>query len=74
MKLQFQAPPLGAPYHPQAWCALLAPEQSARSQPRPKIQFLPRATSTKAVLPLPFPTPVAVPGASLTAPKTIEYA
>jgi len=56
------------------WCALLAPEQAARSQPQPKIQFLPRATSTKAVLPLLIPTPVAVPGASLTAPKTIEYA
>jgi hypothetical protein len=74
MKQPFPALSLGAPHRLQAWCALLAPEQAARSQPQPKIQFLPRATSTKAVLPLLIPTPVAVPGASLTAPKTIEYA
>src|SRR5271165_1014456 len=67
MKLQLPAPPLGAPNHPQAWCALLAPEPAVPSQPRPKIQFPPRATSTKTVLPLRFPTPVALPGASLTA-------
>ena len=74
MKLPFQAPTLGAHHRQQAVCALLASEQVIRSQPRPKIQFPPQATSTKAVLPLLIPTPVAVPRASLTAPKTIEYA
>src|SRR5271165_1410110 len=57
MKQPFPALSLGALHHPEACCALLAPEQAARSQPQPKIQFLPRATSTKAVLPLPIPTP-----------------
>ena len=54
--------------------ALLASEQVIHSQSRPKIQFPSPATSTKTVLPLLFPTPLAVPGASLTAPKTIHYA
>ena len=45
MKLPFQAPPLGAPHHPQALCTLLAPEQAARSQPRPKVPFPPYANS-----------------------------
>jgi hypothetical protein len=69
MKLQFQAPPLGAHHRQQAVCALLASQQVIRSQPQPKIQLLPPATSTKTVLPLLFPTPVAVSGASLTAPQ-----
>ena len=45
MKLQFQAPPLGAPHHPQVLCALLAPEQAIHSQPWPKIPFPPHANS-----------------------------
>ena len=72
MKLQFHAATLGAHHRQQAVCALLASEQVIRSQPQPKIQSLPPATSTKAVLPLLIPTPVAVPGASLTTPNTIE--
>ena len=44
MKLPFQAPTLGAHHRQQAVCALLASEQVIRSQPRPKIQFPPRAT------------------------------
>jgi hypothetical protein len=74
MKLPFQALSLGAPHHRQALCAPLASEQAIRSQPRLKIQSLTRATSTKEVLPLLFPAPVTVPGASLTAPRTIEFA
>ena len=74
MKLPFQSPTLGAHHRQQAVCALLASEHVIRSQPRPKTQFPSPATSTKTVLPLLFPTPVAVSGASLTAPKTIQYA
>ena len=47
MKLPFQAPTLGAHHHPQAWCALLASEQVIRSQPQPKIQFLPQQRQPK---------------------------
>ncbi len=43
MKLQFQTPPLGAPHHPQAGCALLALQQAICSQPRFKITVLPHA-------------------------------
>ncbi len=50
MKQPFPALSLSAPHHPQAGCALLASEQAICSQPRLKIPFLPRATSTKAVL------------------------
>ena len=74
MKLPFQSPTLGAHHRQQVVCALLASEQVIHSQSRPKIQFPSPATSTKTVLPLLFPTPLAVPGASLTAPKTIQYA
>ena len=69
MKLPFQALSLGAHHRQQAVCALLASEQVIRSQPRPKIQFPPRASSTKTILPLLFPTPVAVPGALSHSPQ-----
>jgi hypothetical protein len=43
MKLQFQAPSLGAPHHLPALCALLTPKQAARFQPRLKVSPLPHA-------------------------------
>ena len=45
MKQPFPALSLGAPHHPQACCALLAPKPAVRSQPRPKIPFPPHANS-----------------------------
>ena len=43
MKLQFQAPPLGAPHHPQVLCTLLAPKPAVRSLPQLKTPVLPHA-------------------------------
>src|SRR5271165_3208968 len=45
MKQPFPALSLGAPHHPQACRALLAPKPAVRSQPRPKIPFPPYANS-----------------------------
>ncbi len=33
MKLQLRSPSLGAFYHLQAWCALVAPNQAPRFEP-----------------------------------------
>src|SRR6516162_1458253 len=68
MKQPFPARSLGAPHHPQAWCALLAPKPAVRSQPRPKIPFPPHANSPKPILASLLPAPVAVPQASLLTP------
>jgi hypothetical protein len=43
MKLQCQAPLLGAPHHLLALCALLAPQQPVRFQPWLKLSLLPHA-------------------------------
>src|SRR6516162_3851453 len=68
MKQPFPARSLGAPHHPQAWCALLAPKPAVRSQPRPKIPFPPHANSPKPILASLLTAPVAVPQASLLTP------
>jgi hypothetical protein len=74
MKLQFQAPhsvPLttrrqGAPYLPSNKPSVPNLELQTRSYHT--------QTTTKPVLPSRFPSPVALPAASLTTPRTIEFA
>ena len=46
MKLQVQLSALRAPQHPQASCALLAPKQAVRSQPRRHVLHLTHGSYT----------------------------
>jgi hypothetical protein len=74
MKQQFQAPhsvPLttrrqGAPYLPSNKPSAPNLESQSRSYHT--------QTTTKPVLPSRFPTPVALPDASLSTPRTIQFA
>jgi hypothetical protein len=47
MKLQVHLSALRAPQHPQASCALLAPKQAVRSQPRRHVQHLTHGSYTQ---------------------------
>ena len=58
MKLQFQAPLLGASHHLSPWCALLVVTTPARFQPRLKVLSRSTQTPTKPMLPALLLTPV----------------
>jgi len=74
MKLQFPTPSLGAPQHPLALCALLAPKQAVRSQPLLKLPLLPYPNYNQTIPASAFSSPSSFSPSPSHNPNTIEYA
>jgi hypothetical protein len=74
MKLQFQAPSLGALTTCRRYALFLPPNQHSVSNLSSKSRFCHAQITTKPILPPLFPSPALVPDASRIPPTPIEYA
>ena len=74
MKLQLQAPPLGAPHHLSPWCALLAPKPALRFQPQLKLSLQPHANYNPTHSPFAFSISSTCSQSHSQNPNPIEYA